>query len=260
MRGIGTLLVGVPVILFALIPSTASAQGTPAAAAAPATTSVNPMIPRLADIPGVGDPMIVDKLRKGGYIIFFRHAATDWGQQDVMGQDFENRAAQRNLSDVGKAQAVSIGQAFKALALPVDSVFASPMWRCRDTADIAFGHCQPMIELFGKGPVVKDGKVTAPTEMATYRDMRLKILSTAPVAGSNRILVGHQDPMIPIIPGLHRDELREGDALVIDPQGHNKFKVVFLITSADWSRLAAAYPASKMGSSEKAASAMDSSK
>ena len=27
----------------------------------------------------------------------------------------------------------------KALAIPIDSVFVSPMWRCRDTAQIAFG-------------------------------------------------------------------------------------------------------------------------
>lgn len=193
------------------------------------STVVNPLIPRLADIPGTIDPTLVSNLRKGGYIIFFRHTATDWGQKDVAGENFENRATQRNLNEAGKADAAGIGRAFKTLEIPIDSVFASPMMRCRDTARIAFGREQATVDLFRKGP--------------EYRAKRLMILSTAPNPGFNRVLVGQQDPIIPIIPGLHRDELREGEALVIQPLGNGKFKVIVQVTLADWARLAAAYPA-----------------
>jgi hypothetical protein len=65
------------------------------------------------------------------------------------------------------------------------------------------------------------------------------MLSAAPTAGMNRVLVGPQDPIIPLIKGLHRDELREGDALVIQPLGAGKYKVVCQVTPADWARLAA---------------------
>jgi phosphohistidine phosphatase SixA len=243
MSTIRTWLVALALGLLSLVPSMAVAQGTPPRAA---STIVNPRIPRLADIAGVGNPTLVADLRKGGYVIFFRHAATDWAQRDrMMGMDFEDRAAQRNLSDAGKADAASIGEAFKALAIPVDSVFVSPMWRCRDTAQIAFGRYEKKIELFGKVPEYQGGHLTAANERAGYRNARLKMLSTAPSAGANRVLVGQQDPMIPIIPGLHRDELREGDALVIQPLGGGNFKIVSQITPADWMRLAAAYPAAK---------------
>ncbi|HEY3155230.1 MAG TPA: histidine phosphatase family protein [Candidatus Eisenbacteria bacterium] len=257
MSTIRTWLIAFALGLLSWVPSVAFAQGTTPKAA---STTVNPRIPRLADIAGVGDPTLVADLRKGGYVIFFRHAATNWSERDRMGMDFENRALQRNLSEAGKADAAGIGEAFKALAIPIGSVFASPMWRCRDTAQIAFGLYQTKIELFGKVPEFQGGGLTAASDRAGYRATRLKMLSTAPSAGANRVLVGQQDPMIPIIPGLHRDELREGDALVIHPLGGGNFKIVSQITPADWMRLAAAYPAAKSATSDTPPAATKSSK
>ncbi len=198
----------------------------------------------MSDVSGTGDPKFVEELRKGGYVIFFRHAATDWGQRDESYTNFENRAGQRNLSEVGKAQAAEIGKAFTELAIPIESVFVSPMWRCRDTAKIAFGDYVVKMALFGKVATAQGvpSNVTS-EERAQYRTERVEMLGTEPKHHKNLILVGQQDPMIPIIPGLHRDELREGDALVIRPKGKDKFEVVVQVTSADWTRLAAEYPA-----------------
>ncbi len=233
---------GFAAVLLALTftPGVARAQAPPATAP---ETIVNPKIPRLDDVQGVGDPKLVDDLRKGGFVIFFRHAATDWAQKDLTYDDFENRAAQRNLSEAGKADAVTLGKSFKALAIPIDSVFVSPMWRCRDTAQLAFGRYEKKIELFGKVRVVPTSPTSSTDDRAAYRTARIMMLSTSPTHGMNRVLVGQQDPMIPIIDGLHRDELREGDALVVQPLGEGKFKVVAQVTPADWVRLAAAYPA-----------------
>ena len=222
-------------------------EAPPKAAPPHASTNVNPLIPRLSDMEGAGDHNLVSRLQKGGYVIFFRHAATDWGQRDVDYTNFENREGQRNLSETGKAMATDLGKAFHALAIPIDSVFASPMWRCRDTANLAFGSCVVRTALFGKVPVIQNGKtVNNPSEArGQYRTERIKMLSTVPTKGMNRILVGQQDPMLPIIPGLHRDELREGDALVVEPLGGEKFKVLYQVTPADWARLASPSASSK---------------
>jgi hypothetical protein len=233
--------IGLAAVMLTLI-SGAVAVGT--ASAKEPETVVNPKIPRLNDVAGVGDPKLVEDLRKGGMVIFFRHAATDWSQRDVSYDDFENRAGQRNLSEAGKADAATIGKAFQALAIPIDSILVSPMWRCRDTAEIAFGRYEKRMELFGKVPAY--GTTTTPSEdRAQYRSARIAMLSTAPLKGMNRVLVGQQDPMLPIIAGLHRDELREGDALVIQPLGGGKFTIVAQVTPADWTRLAEAYPSDK---------------
>jgi hypothetical protein len=219
-------------------PSAAQEHAAKAPASAPATV-VNPKIPRLSDIVGAEDPKFVTDLRKGGYVIFFRHAATNWAERDRSFGDFEDRTAQRNLSDAGKADAAAIGKAFQDLGISIDSVFVSPMWRCRDTAQLAFGRYEKRIELFGKVPQGPNDRVIAAENRAKYRAERIRMLNTAPGPGMNRVLVGQQDPMIPVIPGLHRDELREGDALVILPLGKGGFRIIAQVTPADWTRLAA---------------------
>lgn len=211
-----------------------------AAAGHAQTTAVNPKIPRLSDVAGAAVPAWLPALKKGGYVIFFRHGATDWSQRDTDYTNFENRDGQRNLSEAGKADAASIGKSFQALGIPYDSVYVSPMWRCRDTAQIAFGHFDVSPALFGKVPQGPNTMAVAAENRAKNRAERIRMLSSAPAAGTNRILVGQQDPMIPVVPGLHRDELREGDALVVKPLGKGLFKVVCQVTVSDWARLAAA--------------------
>ena len=56
------------------------------------------------------------------------------------------------------------------------------------------------------------------------------------------MLVVHQDQWIPIVPGLRRDLLGEGDALVIKPKGNGKFKVVTQVTPMEWANLAGVSP------------------
>ena len=175
-------------------------------------------------IPTGADSDLIDDLKKGGYVIFFRHAHTNWAERDSVEGDFSNRARQRNLSEAGQREAGQVGIAFKILEIPIDRVLASPMWRCRDTAEFAFGQYDTTGLLFWKG--------------ASFREARIKMLSTAPSKGKNLILVGHQDQLIPIVPGLQRDQLAEGDALIFKPEGGEKFKVVRQVTPFDWANAA----------------------
>ena len=50
-----------------------------------------------------------------------------------------DRAGQRNLSPEGIEQARTLGEAFRALEIPLDRILASPVFRARDTAELAFG-------------------------------------------------------------------------------------------------------------------------
>jgi len=43
-----------------------------------------------------------DALRRGGYVLYFRHASTDFGQSDETMTSFEDCNAQRNLTDKGR--------------------------------------------------------------------------------------------------------------------------------------------------------------
>ena len=195
-------------------------------AAAPAPTRIKPAVPNAASatIPRGADSSLVRDLKRGGYVIFFRHAMTNWNERDQAEADFSNRAQQRNLNETGQREAAAVGQSIRALEIPIEKVLASPMWRCRDTAQFAFGDYDTTGILYWKGP--------------SYREARIKMLSSPPKAGKNLVLVGHQDQLIPIVPGLKRDQLAEGDALIFEPLGKGKYKVVRQVTPFDWARLA----------------------
>ena len=79
-------------------------------------------------------------LQHGGYVLYFRHGATDFGQNDDRMTGYEDCAQQRNLTDRGRADARAIGAAIKRLHIPVTTVLASPFCRTRETAELVFGH------------------------------------------------------------------------------------------------------------------------
>ena len=82
---------------------------------------------------------IVEILKKGGNIIFIRHAIAP-GNGDPQNFDISNCSTQRNLSKEGELQALKIGKFFKENDIKLTKVLSSEWCRCKDTAKIAFGN------------------------------------------------------------------------------------------------------------------------
>lgn len=61
-------------------------------------------------------------LKQGGYVIVFRHVATDDSQKDVYPFKFDDMTAQRQLSDKGREMARQMGAAIKKLEIPIGVV------------------------------------------------------------------------------------------------------------------------------------------
>ena len=76
------------------------------------------------------------KLREGGYAVYFRHAATDHNQLDQSPVDLSDCSTQRNLASEGVEQAHAMGRAFVRSGIKVDRVLTSPFCRCIDTANM----------------------------------------------------------------------------------------------------------------------------
>ena len=76
-------------------------------------------------------PDLLTMLRQGGLVIFFRHARTDFSQDDTDLSDLTNCETQRNLSPEGHAQAQLIGDAIAALDIPIGEVLSSELCRTR---------------------------------------------------------------------------------------------------------------------------------
>ncbi|MDC0249804.1 histidine phosphatase family protein [Candidatus Pelagibacter sp.] len=80
---------------------------------------------------------LVNELKKGGNLIFIRHAYAPGGG-DPKNFDINDCKTQRNLSNAGRDQAKKIRSFFKDNNIPIDKVYSSEWCRCKETASIAF--------------------------------------------------------------------------------------------------------------------------
>ena len=80
---------------------------------------------------------LIDKLQKGGKLIFIRHAYAPGGG-DPDNFDINDCSTQRNLSDSGRVQSQKIGNFFLENKISIGNVFSSEWCRCKETAFIAF--------------------------------------------------------------------------------------------------------------------------
>lgn len=159
-------------------------------------------------------PVLREMLQRGGFVIFFRHAATP-DYQEPSPVDFSSCERQRNLNGLGRAQAVMIGEAIRELEIAVAEVLASPFCRTMDTARLAFGRVAP-------DEAVRGDKDKLPALQ--------RLFSTPPAPGTNRVLVGHGGAA-----GLLGDEfLREGEAMVMRPEGDDKFTMIARVRAESW--------------------------
>ena len=80
---------------------------------------------------------LINELKKGGNLIFIRHAYAPGGG-DPNNFNINDCKTQRNLSNKGREQAKKIGSFFKDNNIPIDQIYSSEWCRCKETALIAF--------------------------------------------------------------------------------------------------------------------------
>ena len=170
---------------------------------------------------------LLAELRKGGYILYFRHAATDFSQNDEKMKSFEDCANQRNLIDRGRSDARIVAAAIRRLGIPVERVLASPFCRTVETAQLLFGRAEKMQEVRG-GP-------SAPADAERYAALR-RILATPIPAGANLAVISHGNPFYSVAGPPY---LAEGEAAVIRPLGAD-FQIIARIPVDRWDALASA--------------------
>jgi len=172
---------------------------------------------------------LVERLRRGGFVIYFRHASTDFAQVDSDLVNLDNCATQRNLTDAGRAQAAAIGEAMHTLAIPIGDVFSSQFCRTLETAWLAFGRAAPTRDLTSiSGLTIAE------------RDRRLEalrmLLATPPPETTNTILVAHQ---FNLRDAMGVTLISEGEAAIYQPDGAGWTSLVTLVQPNEWAELAA---------------------
>jgi phosphohistidine phosphatase SixA len=174
--------------------------------------------------PALSGPALADALRHGGYVLYFRHAATDFGQNDEAMTSFDDCSKQRNLTDKGRADARAIGERIRRLRIPIGDVLASPYCRTRETAQLVFGRS-----------IVSNAVRGGPASDDAQRYAGLRELLASPVSGgTNRVIVSHGNPFRAVAGTPY---LAEGEAAVIEPRGKEGFRVVARIPLDGWDAL-----------------------
>ena len=82
---------------------------------------------------------LITSLKQGGYVLVFRHTATDDSQKDVYPFRFDDMSAQRQLSEKGRDMARQIGSAVKELAIPIGDVITRRLNRAVEAGMLISG-------------------------------------------------------------------------------------------------------------------------
>ena len=184
--------------------------------------------PREAESRGDSGPTpLAERLRRGGYVLAFRHAATDFSMTDST-RDLRDCSRQRNLTAEGRREARSIGREFRRLGIPVGRVLASPFCRTRETATLAFGRAVPSGALLSAE--FFEGEPAGERQPARLR----RLLASPPRQATNTILVSHNFA----IDDATGESLAEGEAVIVTPGGGRRdFEVVARLKAGEWARL-----------------------
>ena len=167
---------------------------------------------------------LAPELRRGGYVIYFRHLDTRQEQEDVQPVDLGDCAKQRNLSSEGIARGRAISKAFRELQISVGNVISSPFCRTVETGKLIAGKASTDEDLFFAISLTKEGKER---KGAALR----KLLARVPEKGKNTVIIGHTANLQEAV-GLWPKP--EGVAYIIRPDGTGNISLVGRIEPDTW--------------------------
>ena len=173
--------------------------------------------------PAAGD--VLKLLRDGGYIIVFRHGATNADQADTEPLNLDIVTAQRQLSDKGRTDAKAVGDTFRDAGVPIGKSYSSRFYRAVETARL----------IGGKDPqatLSEGGLVVSPNEN-NRRTLALRALvAAAPDAGTNTLIVTHKPNILDAF-GKDWFEIKEGEASIFKPDSGG-FTLVARVRIGEW--------------------------
>ena len=146
---------------------------------------------------------LATSLKGGGYVIVFRHGATDDSQRDVYPFKFDDMSSQRQLNEQGRIVAREIGVALRKLSIPIGTVYTSRLNRAVETGKLIAGKEVTPVDALtdSSGKNAKAGRAVR------------EIVDAAPKPGTNNLAVTHKTNVTDAF-GMEFADIREGEALV----------------------------------------------
>jgi phosphohistidine phosphatase SixA len=184
------------------------------------------------DVPENELASMVHALQKGGYILYMRHGEATVGQDRPV-VEFQDCSTQRNLSDTGREQAKLLGVSMRKLNIPVQyPVVASPYCRTRETAELAFGSGNVVVDpSLADVTKLSDSSISAAEKQNIVTQVE-KMLEVVPPPGTNKVMIGHAFPTDVAV-----GEIPNMGTVMIKPKGPgNGYEVVQKISLQDFMR------------------------
>ena len=155
---------------------------------------------------------LVTALKQGGYVIVMRHANSPQVRPDPAIVAPGNTRGERQLNENGHKTARAMGQAVKALDVPIGTVLASPTFRTMETVRGLDLGTATTFNLLGDG---SEGYEYSSFEDSA-RFIRVRI-TEMPQPGTNTLIVTH-------VPNMEqafgdRFSIDEGQSVIVKPDG-----------------------------------------
>ena len=180
----------------------------------------------------VSPKKILNELRMGGFIIYFRHATTerDYADQADPRMNLRDCNTQRKISLQGIKESYMIGSVFAEKKIPVGDVIASEYCRAWKTANYAFGRVDEKDSRLNFLPYEDYS-----TDLISLMKANITpILSKPPSPGTNTVIVGHDDPF-EAATGIYPEP--QGIAYIIKPVNGTSFRIITKLLPSEWQDL-----------------------
>ncbi|WP_438317318.1 histidine phosphatase family protein [Sporosarcina sp. FA9] len=175
---------------------------------------------------------LLNSLRKGGFIFYTKHGEATVGS-DLPYINFQDCLTQRNLSEMGRKQAIYYGEMLRYLQIPIEyPVSASPFCRAIETAQLAFGSGNVQVNPFWFEIYRLSDNLPIKDRQTTINNLT-SVLEKIPEEGKNKVIIAHSFPE-----GVGLGQLSDMETVIIKPRGKgNGYEVVSQLSLADLSPL-----------------------
>jgi phosphohistidine phosphatase SixA len=168
-------------------------------------------------------------LAQGGFVLVMRHASSPRQPPTPQSAAADNPTLERQLDDAGRNGASAMGDALRALRIPIGEVISSPTYRALETVRYAkLANVRPAAELGDNGQSM--GGVT------DAQGAWLRTRVTQPPSSGNTLLVTHQPNLARAFPEWG-SAIADGETVVLRPNGSGGFSLAGRITLEEWPRL-----------------------
>lgn len=175
---------------------------------------------------------LLDLLRDGGYVLYTRHGEATVGE-DLPNLNFQYCFTQRNLSEVGRRQAIYYGEILRSLQIPISyPILTSPFCRTIETAQLAFRRANVRIDPFWVEIYKLSGNLSDWKQKRILDSLQSE-LEIKPPQGSNKAIIAHSFPK-----GIGLGEIPNIGTVIVKPLGQGKgYEIINKLSLADLDNL-----------------------